>query len=94
MLFRSETIGSAERSCDIDEMREMFYTIENGGYSQKLFELFGKERVEAELEEFFKHKFLPRFGGGIGLTRLARAYQMMKDEHHELHMNYGDLSSF
>ena len=94
ILYGQETIGSAERSCDINEMREMFYTIENGGYSQKLFELFGKERVEAELEEFFKHKFFPRFGGGIGLTRLARAYQMMKDEHHELHMNYGDLSSF
>ena len=75
-------------------MREMFYTIENGGYSNKLFELFGKERVEKELEEFLSHKFFKRFGGGIGLTRLARAYQMMKDEHDEIHMNYGDINKF
>jgi aspartyl/asparaginyl-tRNA synthetase len=94
ILYGQETIGSAERSCNVDEMREMFYTIENGGYSNKLFELFGKERVEKELEEFLSHKFFKRFGGGIGLTRLARAYQMMKEEHHELHMNYGDVNPF
>ena len=94
ILYGQETIGSAERSCDVDEMRQMFYTIENGGYSAKLFELFGKERVEKELEEFLSHKFFKRFGGGIGLTRLARAYQMMKDSHDELHMNYGDVNKF
>ena len=52
ILFGQETIGSAERSCDPDEMRKMFYRIEDGQYSQKLFELFGEERVERELEEF------------------------------------------
>ena len=57
ILYGQETIGSAERSCDVDKMREMFYTIENGGYCNKLFELFGKERVEAELEEFLKFDF-------------------------------------
>ena len=62
--------------------------------TDQLFELFGKERVEKELEEFLSHKFFKRFGGGIGLTRLARAYQMMKDEHDELHMNYGDVNKF
>ena len=76
ILYGQETIGSAERSCNVEEMRNMFYTIENGGYSAKLFELFGKERVEAELEEFLSHKFFPRFGGGIGMTRLARAYEL------------------
>ncbi len=80
ILYGQETIGSAERSCDVEKMREMFYTIEDGKYSQKLFELFGKERVEDELESFFKHDFFPRFGGGIGLTRLARAYEMRKEE--------------
>ena len=94
ILYGQETIGSAERSSNVDEMRENFYTIENGGYSEKLFELFGKDRVEKELEEFLSHKFFPRFGGGIGLTRLARAYEMMKSEHHELHMNYGDVNPF
>ncbi|NDF61131.1 MAG: transposase [Crocinitomicaceae bacterium] len=76
ILFGQETIGSAERSCDVEKMREMFYTIENGNYSAKLFELFGKERVEKELEEFLSHSFFPRYGGGIGLTRLARAYEL------------------
>jgi aspartyl/asparaginyl-tRNA synthetase len=76
ILFGQETIGSAERSCDVETMREMFYTIENGGYCSKLFELFGKERVEKELEEFLSLDFFPRFGAGIGLTRLARAYEL------------------
>ena len=80
ILFGQETIGSAERSCDVEKMREMFYTIENGGYCNKLFELFGKERVESELEEFLNLYFFPRFGAGIGMTRLARAYQLMKEE--------------
>jgi aspartyl/asparaginyl-tRNA synthetase len=80
ILYGQETIGSAERSCDIEKMREMFYTIEDGKYSEKLFELFGKERVEKELEEFFKHDFFPRFGGGIGMTRLARAYELLAKE--------------
>jgi aspartyl/asparaginyl-tRNA synthetase len=80
IMYGQETIGSAERSCDVEKMKEMFYTIENGGYSTKLFELFGKERVEAELEEFLKFDFFPRFGGGIGMTRLARAYELMKGE--------------
>jgi aspartyl/asparaginyl-tRNA synthetase len=76
LLFGQETIGSAERSCDIETMRNNFYTIEDGNYCKKLFELFGRERVERELEEFFTHEFFPRFGGGIGMTRLARAYEL------------------
>jgi hypothetical protein len=79
IMYGQETIGSAERSCVVDKMREMFYAIEDGGYAAKLFELFGKERVEAELEEFLSHDFFPRFGGGIGMTRLGRAYEMMKE---------------
>lgn len=80
ILYGQETIGSAERSSDVEKMKEMFYTIENGGYSAKLFELFGKERVEKELEEFLSLNFFERFGGGIGLTRMARAYELMKQE--------------
>lgn len=80
ILYGQETIGSAERSTDIEEMRYNFYNIENGGYAKKLFELFGKERVESELEEFLSFDFFPRFGGGIGMTRLARAYQLLKEE--------------
>ena len=76
ILFGQETIGSAERSCDAKEMRKMFYNIENGAYSEKLFSLFGVERVKAELNDFLSLDFFPRFGGGIGLTRLARAYEL------------------
>ena len=80
ILYGQETIGSAERSSNVEEMRNNFYTIENGGYSAKLFELFGKERVEKELEEFLSHDFFPRFGGGIGMTRLSRAYELLQQE--------------
>lgn len=79
ILFGQETIGSAERSTNVEQMRNTFYTIENGNYAKKLFELFGKERVEKELEQFLSYDFFPRFGGGIGMTRLARAYKMMKE---------------
>jgi aspartyl/asparaginyl-tRNA synthetase len=79
ILYGQETIGSAERSCDVEEMKHNFYTIENGKYAAKLFELFGEERVRKELDEFLEFEFFPRFGGGIGLTRLARAYEMLQE---------------
>ena len=68
-----ETIGSAERSADTVEMREQFHTISDGEYASLLYELFGKERVEKELEEFLSYDFFPRYGGGIGVTRLISA---------------------
>ena len=79
ILYGQETIGSAERSCDVEYMRHMFYYIMDGAYANKLFELFGKDRVEKELNEFLSLNFFERFGGGIGLTRLARAYEMLKE---------------
>jgi len=81
ILYGQETFGTAERSCDPEEMKHFFYTIMDGTYADKLFELFGKDRVEAELEEFLSYDFFPRFGGGIGLTRLGRAWEMLKDVH-------------
>jgi aspartyl/asparaginyl-tRNA synthetase len=68
-----ETIGSAERADDVDEMREQFHTISNGEYANLLYKLFGKERVLKELDEFLAHDFVPRFGGGIGVTRMISA---------------------
>ena len=70
ILSGMETIGSAERSCDKDEMRETFRTISGGDYAKLLYAHFGKERVDNELEEFLKYDFIPRSGGGIGITRL------------------------
>ena len=73
ILGGMETIGSAERSTDVDMMRNTFHTITDGAYSELLFKLFGKDRVEAELEEFLKFDFFPRVGGGIGMTRMIAA---------------------
>ncbi len=73
IIHGNETIGSAERSSNIRDMRHEFYTISNGKYSQKLFDLFGENRVVKELNEFLELNFIPRCGGGIGLTRLINA---------------------
>jgi len=68
-----ETIGSAERATDVDDMREQFHTISDGQYAILLYNLFGQERVLKELDEFLQFDFIPRFGGGIGVTRMISA---------------------
>ena len=73
ILGGMETIGSAERSTDVDEMRRTFHTISDGKYAQLLHNKFGRERVEKELDEFLEFDFFPRSGGGIGVQRLMRA---------------------
>ena len=73
ILGGMETIGSAERSTDKDQMRATFQTISDGGYASLLYEKFGKERVEKELDEFLEFDFFPRSGGGIGMQRLMTA---------------------
>jgi aspartyl/asparaginyl-tRNA synthetase len=76
ILCGQETIGSAERSCDPNVMKEMFDTISDGGYADILYKKFGKERVDKEMKEFLSHDFVPRYGGGIGVTRMIRAMKM------------------
>lgn len=78
ILCGQETIGSAERSCDVEQMRTNFFTIEGGKYAEKLFDLFSYNRVIDELEEFLQNKFFPRVGAGIGITRLIRAMEINK----------------
>ena len=73
IISGQETIGSAERSSDPEEMLEMFHTISEGMYADLLFGQFGKDRVEKELDDFLSLDMIPRVGGGIGLTRLIRA---------------------
>ena len=75
ILNGMETIGSAERSTDKDQMRDTFYTISDGEYSQLIIDLFGRSRVEAELEKFLSFDFFPRSGGGIGMTRIISALE-------------------
>ena len=76
LLHGMETIGSAERSCDAEKMRERFYSVSRGEYADLLFKEFGRERVERELKKYLAMEMFPRFGGGIGATRLARAMRM------------------
>lgn len=71
-----ETIGSAERSTSKEEMKEKFETISEGGYANTLYAQFSKERVQNELEDFLKHDFFERSGGGIGMTRMIRAMKL------------------
>ncbi len=76
IMYGNETIGSAERSTNPEEMRNEFYTISGGGYAGLLFDLFGKERVEKDLNEFLSLPFFPRVGGGIGMTRMIQAMKL------------------
>jgi len=71
-----ETIGSAQRSCDKESMRQMFNSISNGEYANTLYAQFSKERVQKELNDFLSKDLMPRFGGGIGMTRMIRAMKL------------------
>jgi aspartyl/asparaginyl-tRNA synthetase len=73
LLHGNETFGTAERSCDCKSMRETFHTISDGEYAAQLYSKFGQERVDRELDIFLSHKMRPRFGGGVGVTRLITA---------------------
>jgi len=71
-----ETIGSAERSSDKEMMRKRFNEISDGEYANTLFAQFTKERVLGEMNQFLSKEFFPRFGGGIGMTRMIRAMKL------------------
>ena len=76
ILHGQETIGSAERSCNPDEMHKNFLSISGGEYANLLFKQFTQERVMKELDEYLSLDFIPRFGAGIGMTRMARAMEL------------------
>lgn len=76
ILYGIETIGSAERSTNVEEMRENFFTISDGQYAKLLFSAFGEERVMGELDDYLNLPMFERFGGGIGITRMARAMSL------------------
>ena len=76
ILHGQETIGSAERSSNPNDMRANFHAISDGQYAKLLFNKFTKERVMKELDEYLSLDFFPRFGAGIGMTRMARAMKL------------------
>jgi len=76
IICGQETFGCAERETNIKTMRNNFHTISNGEYAGLLFEKFGKERVEKELEDFLSLPMETRYGFGMGFTRLLRAMKI------------------
>ena len=76
ILSGQETIGSAERETDKDVMLARFNGIMEGGYKDKLYELFGQERTDSEMEDYLNFDFFQRSGGGIGMTRLMRSMRL------------------
>lgn len=76
IMHGQETIGGAERSSNVDDMRHNFYTISDGQYAKLLFRLFTQERVEAELNNYLKLAMIPRFGAAVGITRMIRAMKL------------------
>ncbi len=77
IICGQETIGSAERSCDVEQMRKSFRAVSGGDYARTLSARFSYERVSHELEDFLSLSFFARCGGGIGVTRLIRAARLM-----------------
>lgn len=73
LLHGMETIGSAERSCNKDEMLIFFNTVSGGNYKKLLFNLSTEKRVMGELNAYLSLPMIPRYGAGIGITRMARA---------------------
>ena len=72
-----ETFGCAERSSDPEQMLNSFKTISNGMYSKLLYNTFSEERVLHELDEYLKLPFISRWGFGMGIGRLLRAFKLL-----------------
>jgi aspartyl/asparaginyl-tRNA synthetase len=71
-----ETFGAAERSTNVEQMRNNFHSVSGGMYAKLLYNEFGKDRVENELEEYLSLPMFKRVGAGIGFTRLYRAMKL------------------
>lgn len=72
-----ETIGSAERSCDIEQMHDEFYNTAGGEYAEVVNEKLGEERMKKRLNKYLHEgpngmarEFIERSGMGIGMCRL------------------------
>lgn len=79
LVYGVENFGSAQRSCNVDEMRDRFLHISNGEYAARMFAEFSEEAVMKELNAFLEmveKNPLIRSGGGIGGTRWIRALKL------------------
>jgi aspartyl/asparaginyl-tRNA synthetase len=76
ILSGQETIGSAERETSKIIMKERFNSIMDGAYKDKIYELFGKDRTDKEMDDYLDFDMFKRCGGGIGITRLIRSMKL------------------
>ena len=79
ILSGQETIGSAERSTNVEQMRDEFHSISDGLYAETLYDKLGKDNVEKELDDYLGTPTISRLvrsGAGIGVTRLIRSMRM------------------
>lgn len=76
LLHGMETIGSAERSCNPEQMKYFFENVSNGEYKDLLFQKFTEKRVMEELNYYLSLPMIPRYGAGIGFTRMERAMKL------------------
>lgn len=76
ILYGMETIGSAERSCDTAEMMNFFNSVSGGEYKKLLLDKFTDKIVMKELEAYLSLSMVPRYGAGIGITRMERAMKL------------------
>lgn len=55
-----------------------FNNVSGGKYKKLLFNLFTEERVTKEVMDYLSLKMFPRYGGGIGISRMERAMTLEK----------------
>lgn len=71
-----ESAGTAVRSCDPIEMKKNIKLQDSGNYLNTMYDLFGKDRVDNEIDEYTDYKFVPRCGGGLGMSRIIRGLKL------------------
>ena len=77
-MSNNNIINILSNNSNINIENVMFNSISNGEYANTLFAQFSKERVQQEMNDFLSKDFMPRFGGGIGMTRMIRAMKLSK----------------
>ena len=78
ILGGMETIGSAERSTDVDMMSDTSHNYRRRVQCITL-QTIPKRKTEAELEKFLEFDF-ERVGGGIGMTRMIAALETLDND--------------
>ena len=64
-------IVSGENSCSSIEMRELFHNLDNGKFKDLLYDKYTKQVIDAELNDYLKQNFFPRYTGSIEVESLV-----------------------